>query len=97
MALTGTSEVLVWFPKKQIVVAGTESLVTDMAKALEQGAASLEKNQAFEKARADFRTTRASSASSVELGARERQRRSVLKEIIGGYFKSAGRSPPRCA
>jgi hypothetical protein len=91
MALTGSSEVLVWFPKKQIIVAGTETLVTDMAKVLEQGAASLEKNEAFEKARADFqddaRVTGFFDPSSALASASADP---SSKEIIDGYFKSAG-------
>jgi hypothetical protein len=91
MALRGSREVLVWFPKKQLVVAGTEALVADMAKVLEQGAPSLEKNEAFEKARDDFedgaRIVGFFDPSSTLASASSRP---ATKEIIDGYFKSAG-------
>ena len=89
MELKGTRSVLVWFPKKKLVVAGSEALVADIGKVLEQDAASLKKNETFEKGSKDF----ASDARAVALFDPSivlSNASASDKEIFDGFFKSAG-------
>ncbi len=91
LELRGTSEVLVWFSKKKLMIFGTEALATDMSKVLEGGAASLEKNEAYEKATKDFGSdARVVSFFDPSAALAAASNDSSSKEVIDGFFKSAG-------
>lgn len=82
-------EVLVWFPEQQLLAFGAEAFVSDLAKVIEQGAASIETNPSFQAAAKDFDAGARLSAfldptvfSSID--------DAKVKELVDGYFKPAG-------
>ncbi len=82
-------EVLVWFPKHKLLSIGSEPFVADLAKVLEDGAASVETNPSFQAASKDF-DDRARFTAFVDPGVFASIADPKLKELVDGYFKPAG-------
>jgi hypothetical protein len=81
-------EVLVWFPQHQLLAFGTELFVADLAKVVEEGAASLETNPSFQTAAKDFDKDARLSAF-LDPGIFSTIDDPKVKEILDGYFKPA--------
>ncbi|HEV8244966.1 MAG TPA: hypothetical protein VGP93_04330 [Polyangiaceae bacterium] len=91
MQLQSGKDVLVWFPKKKLLVGGNETFVSDVAKVLEQGAASLEKNESYEKASKDFGSdARIVSFFDPSAALASASSSSSSKDMIDGFFKNQG-------
>jgi len=82
-------EVLVWFPQHKLLSFGSELFVTDLAKVIEQGAASIEANPSFQAAAKDF-DDKARMTAFVDPGVFSNIADPKLKELVDGYFKPAG-------
>ena len=81
-------EVLVWFPPHQLLAFGTELFVADLAKVVEEGAASLETNPSFQTAAKDF-DSNARLSAFLDPGIFATIDDPKVKEILDGYFKPA--------
>jgi hypothetical protein len=82
-------EVLVWFPKHKVLSLGSEAFIIDLAKVIEESAASLETNPSYQAAAKDFDASARLTAfldpsvfSSID--------DAKLKELVDSYFKPAG-------
>jgi hypothetical protein len=82
-------EVLVWFPQQKLMAFGTDAFVGDLAKVIEEGAASVETNPSYQTAAKDFDGSARLTAfldpsvfSSID--------DVKVKEIVDSYFKPAG-------
>jgi hypothetical protein len=82
-------EMLVWFPDHKLLTIGSEAFISDLAKVIEQGAASIETNPSFQAALKDFDPNARLTAfldPTVFSGIADPK----LKELVDGYFKPAG-------
>ena len=82
-------EVLVWFSAQKVLAVGSLPLVTDLAQVLENGAASIEQNPAYQAAKKDFETGSRSNAF-LDPGALSNVSDPKVKALIASYFTPAG-------
>ncbi|HEY6078075.1 MAG TPA: hypothetical protein VIW29_04695 [Polyangiaceae bacterium] len=82
-------ELLVWFPDHKLLTLGSEVFLTDLAKVLEQGAASIESNPSFQAATKDF-DAKARLTAFLDPTVLANIEDPKLKELVDGYFKPAG-------
>ncbi|MEO8902733.1 MAG: hypothetical protein ABI488_11945 [Polyangiaceae bacterium] len=81
--------VLVWFPKANLLAVGDLPLVTDLASVLEAGAASIQKNPAFQAAQKDF-DGKARLTAFVDPNLFSTITDPKVRDLIDSYFKPAG-------
>jgi hypothetical protein len=82
-------QVLVWFPQQKLLSFGDETLITDLAKVVESGAASIETNPSFQAAAKDFDPS-ARLTVFLDPGVFSGIAEPKLREFVDGYFKPAG-------
>jgi hypothetical protein len=82
-------EVLVWFPKHKLLSLGSDAYVAEVAKVIEDGAATIETNPSYQAAQKDFAFD-ARVSGFVDPNVFASVAEPKLKELIDGYFKPAG-------
>jgi hypothetical protein len=89
MSLDGTRELMVWFPSHNLLAFGSEPMLTSIAEVLEQGGASLEKNDVYTQARAQ-QSGKTAAFGFVDTSVLSTTSDPKARELIDGYFKAQG-------
>jgi hypothetical protein len=82
-------EVLVWFPQHKVLSFGTEAFIVDLAKVIEESAASVESNPSYQAAAKDF-DSKARLTAFLEPTVFSSIDDAKVKELVDSYFKPAG-------
>jgi hypothetical protein len=82
-------EALLWLPQQRLLAFGSEAFVTDLAKVVEEKAASVETNPSYQAALKDF-DPRARVTAFVDPLVLSNIDEPKLKALVDGYFKPAG-------